>query len=230
MPFDPSEPKSGTPKRSAPIRENFVALKAMLDTIPAGPPGQDGRGIANIRFNPDNTLTIEMTDGATFGPFPLPVGPAGSPGADSTVPGPQGAAGNEGRGIAEVFDNGDGRAMVRMSDGATYGPFMVANGPSGAPGSNGNDGRGIFEIRNNGDGTVTVVYTDGNTAGPFPLPAGPQGPQGVPGEVSAADLSFAFGNTSANSNSVQSLDTPYADPEKEAMRQKINELISALRR
>jgi len=62
------------------------------------------------------------------------------------------------------------------------------------------------------------------------MPSGPVGPQGSQDEVSAADLSFAFVNTSANSNSVQSLDTPYADPEKETMRQKINELIQALRR
>ena len=59
--------------------------------------------------------------------------------------------------------------------------------------------------------------------------AGPQG------EVSAADLSFAFGNTSANSNMVQTLDTTgFSDPptlnDLLAVASKLNELINALRR
>jgi hypothetical protein len=126
-----------------------------------------------------------------------------------------------------VRDSGDGRAIVDMSDGSSYGPFTVAGGPQGPQGNSGNDGRGISEIRNNGDGTLTVVFTDGNSAGPFPLPAGPAGPQGLQGEVSAADLSFAIGGTSANTNAVQLLDS-YADlPTVVA---KLNELILAQRR
>jgi len=145
-------------------------------------------------------------------------GPAG---ADSTVPGPegpQGQPGNDGRGIANVRDTGDG---------TTYGPFTVANGPAGM---NGNDGRGISNIRDNGDGTLTVDYTDGNTAGPFAMPAGPQGPagnDGAPGEVSAQQLSDAIASTSANSNSVQTLDE---SADQAAIIAKINELIAALRR
>jgi len=156
-------------------------------------------------------------------------GPAG---ADSTVPGPegpQGQPGNDGRGIANVRDTGDGtgRCFVDMTDGQTYGPFTVANGPAGM---NGNDGRGISNIRDNGDGTLTVDYTDGNTAGPFAMPAGPQGPagnDGAPGEVSAQQLSDAIASTSANSNSVQTLDE---SADQAAIIAKINELIAALRR
>ncbi|MBI5820557.1 MAG: hypothetical protein HZA88_16445 [Verrucomicrobia bacterium] len=70
----------------------------------------------------------------------------------------------------------------------------------------------------------------GDSTGPFTMPAGPagpQGPQGSPGEVSAADLNFAFGNASANSNSVHPLDET---ADQAAIIAKINELIQALRR
>ena len=64
------------------------------------------------------------------------------------------------------------------------------------------------------------------------VPRGPCeiGDKGDPGEVSAADLSFAIGGTSANSNAVQTLDSPFSDPDTETLRQKLNELIAALRR
>ena len=45
-----------------------------------------------------------------------------------------------------------------------------------------------------------------------------------------ADLSFAIGGTSANCNTVQMLDTSFADADTETLRQKLNELIGALRR
>ena len=72
------------------------------------------------------------------------------------------------------------------------------------------------------------------------IPAGPQGPQGDPGpqgsqgdpgpqgptgEVSDAALTSAIAGTSANTNAVATLDTPFADPDTEALRQKLNEII-----
>jgi len=65
---------------------------------------------------------------------------------------------------------------------------------------------------------------------------GPQGPQGVdgamgpPGEVTQNDLAQAINGTSNNSNPVPTLDTPFADPDAEALRVRLNELIGALRR
>jgi hypothetical protein len=67
-------------------------------------------------------------------------------------------------------------------------------------------------------------------------------PQGFPGEVTQAQLSNDLANTSNfciqqslnqssnNSNAVTTLDTPFVDPDVEAVRQKLNELILALRR
>ena len=59
---------------------------------------------------------------------------------------------------------------------------------------------------------------------------GPPGPEGPPGEVTQADLSNAIQTTSANTNAVSTLDTSFADPDMETLRQKLNELINALRR
>jgi hypothetical protein len=61
-------------------------------------------------------------------------------------------------------------------------------------------------------------------------PEGPQGPQGPPGEVTQNDLAQAIQGTSSNSNAVPTLDTPFADPDAEALRVRLNELIIALRR
>ena len=63
--------------------------------------------------------------------------------------------------------------------------------------------------------------------------AGTNGNDGAPGpqgEVSASDLNNALGSTSANTNGVATLDTPMSDPDMETLRQKMNELIGALRR
>jgi len=316
MSFDANEPRSESHQDSAPIRANFVALKALIDTIPAGPPGAagadgqpgtdgspgtngaDGRGIAEVYDSGDGRAMVRMTDGATYGPFTVASGPAGlqgergsdgsqgiagndgAPGATgpagndgrsvtnvrdygdgraivdmsdgssygpfSVASGPagpqgdrgsdggQGPAGNDGRSVVNVRDSGDGRAIVDMSDGSSYGPFTVAGGPQGPQGNNGVDGRSITNVRDNGDSTLTVEMSDGSAYGPFPMPAGPAGPQGQPGEVSAADLSFAFGATSANTNGVQLLGLTVSDPptqsEMQAIANKMDELIAAMRR
>ena len=41
---------------------------------------------------------------------------------------------------------------------------------------------------------------------------------------------MAVAGTSSNSNAVATLDTPFADPDAEAMRLRFNELVLALRR
>jgi hypothetical protein len=60
------------------------------------------------------------------------------------------------------------------------------------------------------------------------------GAQGAPGEVTNAALAGAIASaitgTANNTNAVATLDTPCADPDSEALRQKMNELILAARR
>ena len=72
----------------------------------------------------------------------------------------------------------------------------------------------------------------------FGIPVGNDGAQGVPGEVSAADLTAAIDATvtgsSANTNAVPTLVMTVNDPpaaaEVQAVANKIDELIMALRR
>jgi hypothetical protein len=54
---------------------------------------------------------------------------------------------------------------------------------------------------------------------------GSDGAQGPPGDISQAQLDNAISGTSANTNGVSTLDTAFADPELEAIRQKLNEMI-----
>ena len=54
---------------------------------------------------------------------------------------------------------------------------------------------------------------------------GATGATGQPGEVSLNDLSNAISGTSNNTNGVSTLDTGFADPDMEALRQKVNEMI-----
>ena len=83
-----------------------------------------------------------------------------------------------------------------------------ATGPIGQTGSNGSDGQ--------------------------PGPQGSQGAQGPPGEVTQTDLNNALLNTltqtSANSNAIDVLANSFSDPDAEALRLRMNELILALRR
>ncbi len=48
--------------------------------------------------------------------------------------------------------------------------------------------------------------------------------------MTAAQLNSAIGGTSNNTNAVATLDTPFADPDLEALRQKLNEFLLAARR
>ena len=42
MPFDPSKPAASSPLSSAEMRDQFNALKALIDAVPSGPPGPAG--------------------------------------------------------------------------------------------------------------------------------------------------------------------------------------------
>lgn len=48
--------------------------------------------------------------------------------------------------------------------------------------------------------------------------------------MTSSQLSDAINGTSSNSNAIATLDTPFADPDAESMRQRFNDLVLALRR
>ena len=84
--------------------------------------------------------------------------------------------------------------------------------------------------------SMASISANGTTSGPQGMPGndGPQGPQGPTGEVSSMDLNSAIGGTSANSNGVAQLGLTVSDPptqtELQAVANKLDELIAALRR
>ena len=61
-------------------------------------------------------------------------------------------------------------------------------------------------------------------------PAGPEGPPGPAGEVSLQQLNSAIADTPHNPTSVQTLSIGTTDPTLTAIVEKLNELISVLRR
>ena len=86
---------------------------------------------------------------------------------------------------------------------------------------------------NPGDSATVGVSFDGtNVRFTFGIPRGNDGSgsQGPPGEVTNAQLSSAIAGTSNLSNAVATLDTPFADPDVEALRAAYNTLVLALRR
>lgn len=120
---------------------------------------------------------------------------------------------------------------------------LVFGIPQGAPfGGVTVDG---VDTLNPGDAATAGVVFDGVTVRfVFGIPRGADGtngadgPQGIPGEVSNDALSAAIneaiitavGSSSANTNAVPTLDTPFVDPDTESLRQAFNMLVLALRR
>ena len=117
---------------------------------------------------------------------------------------------------------------LSVSGGTLHFSFNIPQGdtgPQGNPGPQGSDGP---------PGPPGAQGPQGDPGGP-PGPPGPQGndgpsgPQGPPGEVSLAQLDNGLLNTlnqtSANTNNIITIDTNFADPDMEALRQKMNEMI-----
>ena len=111
--------------------------------------------------------------------------------------------------------------------------------PAGPPGPEGPTGPQGAEGAMGPQGPAGPQGPQGDPGGPpgpeGPIgPQGPTGPQGPPGEVTQTDLNNGLLNNLSQcsniSNGVATLDTPFADPEAEALRSKLNELINALRR
>lgn len=119
--------------------------------------------------------------------------------------------------------------------------FSIPQGVEGLQGNAGTDGAqgppfanavvDAVSTLNPGDAaSVSVSFDGSNVHFTFGIPRGDVGPQGAPGEVTSTDLVNAISGTSNNTNGVTTLDTPFADPDMEAMRQKLNELLLAARR
>lgn len=121
-------------------------------------------------------------------------------------------------------DGQQGQPGIPGNNGSDGGPGPI--GPQGPPFANAIIDS-VSTLPPGSPATVSVMFDGANVRFTFGLPAGADG---APGEVSNAQLATDIAGTSSNTNAVATLDTPFADPDAEAMRQKLNEFILAARR
>ena len=117
-----------------------------------------------------------------------------------------------------------------------------AAGSDGGPGADGPQGPPFAQAVVDGvntldpweNATVDASFDGSDVHFTFGIPRGndgssgsdgANGSDGAPGEVSQQQLDDAINGTSANTNSISTLDNSYADPDVEELRQKLNELI-----
>jgi hypothetical protein len=199
MSFDPNLPQEGTPLDAVQMRSQLNGLKAIIDAI--------------------LTLTAAQVDGVNT------VEP-GTP-ANATVS-------VNGNTLHFTFD------IPRGNDGIQGQPGT--NGNDGGPGPDGPQGPpfanaivdAVNTLNPGEPATVSVSFDGSNVRFTIGIPRGSDGSsgsngsdgaQGPPGEISQAQLDSAISGTSANTNGVSTLDNAFADPDMEALRQKLNEMI-----
>ena len=168
------------------------------------------------------------------------VGPAGPPFAQAVVD------------SVTTLNPGDSATVGVSFDGTnvrfTFGIPRGNDGSQGQPGNNGSDGGqgpqgaqgppfaqavvdGVTTLDPGQQATVQTSFDGSNVRFQFGIPRGSDGSngsdgaQGPPGEITQAQLNSAISGTSNNTNGVSTLDTGFADPDMEALRQKVNEMI-----
>ena len=124
-------------------------------------------------------------------------------------------------------------ASVTVSGNTLHFSFEIPQGQEGPMGQQGPPfAQAVVDAVNTVDpgapAAVGVSFDGTNVRFTFDIPRGndgSNGSDGAPGEVSQAQLDSAISGTSANTNAVSTLDTAFADPDMEALRQKLNEMI-----
>ncbi len=257
MPYDPAIPANGTDMVSAEMRSQFQGLKDLIDTIPAGPPGQngsDGTSVSGAVI--DNTTTLDPGN-----PAEASVSWDGS-NVRFTFSIPRGQDGYSAPPITSFIV--DGVTTLNPGEPATANAsfdgssvrllFGIPRGGDGTNGGNGSDGApgapftnflidGVTTLNPTDPATVAANFdgsavrllfgiprgNDGNNGG-----QGDQGIQGPPGEVTNAQLTAAINETSHNSNAVAALGMTVSDPptqsEIQMIADRFDQLLTALRR
>jgi hypothetical protein len=139
----------------------------------------------------------------------------------------------------------DGTTTLPPGSGATASVFLSGNtlhfsfalpqgenGAAGAPGSiiNGAQVDGVATLNPSDPATASASYDGSVIRFTFGIPRGLDGAPPPPPEVTLPMLDAAIAGSSANTNAVATLDNPFADPDMEALRQKLNEMLLAARR
>ncbi len=140
-------------------------------------------------------------------------------------------------GVNTLNFNEPASATVNLVGNTLHFSFDIPRGGVGAPGQDGITGQqgppfaqALVDAVNTLDpgqaATVSVNFDGSNVRFTFGIPRGNDGGQGGQGEQG---IQGPPGTNAPNSNAVSTLDTPFADPDVEALKQRMNELILALR-
>jgi len=255
--FDPNLPQENTPADAVQMRSQLNGLKDLIDAVPTLnaaqvnstttlPPGMPANASVNVVGNTlQFTFNIPQGQEGAVGPVGPPFSQAVVDGVTTLNPGDPATVGVSYDGSNVRFTFG----IPRGSDGVNG--TNGSDGSQGPPGNPGNDGApgpqgppfaqavvdGVTTLNPGDPATVQTSFDGSNVRFTFGIPRGNDGmngAQGPPGEVSQTDLNNGLLNTlnqcSNVSNGVSTITNGYTDPEAEELRQKVNELIAALRR
>ena len=245
MPFDPAWPQNGQNIDADRFRGQFAGIidligsgsginAAQVDSTNTLPPSTPANASVSVV---GNTLhfTFEIPQGQEG-----PMGQQGPPFSQAVVDAVNTVNPGDPAAVSVSFDGTNVRFTFDIPRGSDGGQGPAGNdGGQGPPGNDGAQGPpfaqavvdGVTTLDPGNPATVGVSFDGSNVRFTFGIPRGndgsngSDGSQGPPGEISQAQLDSAISGTSANTNGVSTLDTGFADPDMEAMRQKLNEMI-----
>jgi hypothetical protein len=245
MPFDPAWPQNGQNIDADRFRGQFAGIidligsgsgvnAAQVDSTNTLPPSTPANASVSVV---GNTLhfTFEIPQGQEG-----PMGQQGPPFSQAVVDAVNTVNPGDPAAVSVSFDGTNVRFTFDIPRGSDGGQGPAGNdGGQGPPGNDGAQGPpfaqavvdGVTTLDPGNPATVGVSFDGSNVRFTFGIPRGndgsngSDGSQGPPGEISQVQLDNAISGTSANTNGVSTLDTGFADPDMEAMRQKLNEMI-----
>ena len=245
MPFDPVWPQNGQNIDADRFRGQFAGIidligsgsgvnAAQVDSTNTLPPSTPANASVSVV---GNTLhfTFEIPQGQEG-----PMGQQGPPFAQAVVDAVNTVNPGDPAAVGVSFDGTNVRFTFDIPRGSDGGQGPAGNdGGQGPPGNDGAQGPpfaqaivdSVTTLDPGNPATVGVSFDGSNVRFTFAIPRGndgsngSDGSQGPPGEISQVQLDNAISGTSANTNGVSTLDTGFADPDMEAMRQKLNEMI-----
>ena len=216
--FDPTLPQEGTPLDAVQMRSQLNGLKALIDAIASISAAQVDSTNTLPPSSPTNA-NVSVVGNTLHFTFAIPqgqegpMGQQGPPFAQAVVDAVNTVDPGQPATVGVSFDGTNVRCtfdIPRGNDGAQGPPFAQAVVDS------------VTTLDPGENATVGVNFDGSNVRFTFGIP---RGSDGAAGEVSQAQLDNAIAGTSSNTNNVNTLDTPFADPDMEAMRQKMNEMI-----
>ena len=239
MPFDPSLPAPNSPLQSQVIRDQLQALFVLINNIVSVNAAQVD-GVNTLPPSSPANATVSVSGNTLHFTFELPqgqegpMGQQGPPFAQAVVDAVNTVNPGDPAAVGVSFDGTNVRftfSIPRGNDGS-QGP-AGNDGSQGPPGNDGAQGPpfaqaivdSVTTLDPGNPATVGVSFDGANVRFTFGIPRGSDGSQGAPGEVTQAQLDTAINGTSANTNAVSTLDSPFVDPDLETLRQKLNEMI-----